>query len=124
MKTIKFFAATGLTLGAVCVFLGCHSLRRGEPLVGPMKISDAKIARGQEVFMQQCHQCHPHGEGGLGPAMNQSPAPRFVVKTQIRAGVGAMPSFTKAEISPEDLEALADYVLALRRHDPISRDRF
>src|SRR5688572_581576 len=45
--------------------------------------------------MQHCHQCHPFGQGGLGPALNDKPAPRFLVKTQVRLGFGTMPGFSK-----------------------------
>jgi mono/diheme cytochrome c family protein len=110
MKRVLFIAlALSLT--------GCHSLRRGEPIVGALDTSDAKVAHGQELFMQHCYQCHSNGEGGMAPALNNKPAPRFLVKTQIRAGLGAMPSFKKEEISAEDLDQLVDYIMALRNQD-------
>jgi mono/diheme cytochrome c family protein len=106
-----------------CLFLilltflitGCHSTRRGEPISGPMQISDPEVARGRLVFLKNCHQCHPGGEGGLGPALNNKPAPVFLMKTQVRVGLGAMPSFSKEQISPEDLDRLMAYVIALRK---------
>src|SRR5690606_29063803 len=97
--------------------LGCHSVRRGEPIQGEMRINDASVAHGQRIYMEHCYQCHPNGEGGVGPALNNKPAPRFLVKTQIRKGLGTMPSFTEQEISPDELEDLTDYVIALRQHD-------
>jgi mono/diheme cytochrome c family protein len=108
-RVILIFAAT--------MVIGCHSVRRGEPLTGAVPLKDAKVERGQLVFMRHCHQCHPNGQGGLGPALNDKPAPKFLMKTQIRVGLGAMPSFSKDRISPEDLDALTDYVLALRKAD-------
>jgi hypothetical protein len=39
------------------------------------------------------------------------------MKTQVRVGLGAMPSFDKEGIPPEDLDALMDYVMALRHAD-------
>ena len=53
---------------------GCASARRGEPIAGEWK-GDPKIERGKVVFMQKCHMCHPGGEAGLGPALNNKPAP-------------------------------------------------
>lgn len=108
----------------IAVFaLGCQSARRGEPIQGAMKISDANVANGQKVYMEHCYQCHPNGEGGVGPALNNKPLPRFMIKTQTRKGFGTMPSFTNKEISAEELEDLTDYVIALRRHDLRSAQR-
>jgi mono/diheme cytochrome c family protein len=97
--------------------LGCHTTRRGEPITGAMQISDPKVERGRSVFLRNCHQCHPGGEAGLGPALNNKPAPVFLMKTQVRVGLGAMPSFSKNQIPPEDLDALMTYLIALRKAD-------
>lgn len=102
---------------ALCL-LACRSPRRGEPIVGPLPVDSEKIARGEVVFNQSCTYCHPGGEGGLGPALNDKPAPGFLMKTQVRLGLGAMPSFSKHEVPPEDLDALVAYLLKLRRHGP------
>jgi mono/diheme cytochrome c family protein len=95
----------------------CHTTRRGEPITGPMEISDPKMARGRVVFFKNCHQCHPGGDAGLGPALNNKPAPVFLMKTQVRVGLGAMPGFSQDEIFPEDLDALMSYVIKLRKAD-------
>ena len=116
MKTLL----SAVTAVVFLVSTGCHSVRRGEPITGAVDVSDPKMAHGQQLFMEHCYQCHPNGEGGLGPAINQNPAPGWVVKTQIRAGLGAMPSFHETEISPEDLDDLVAYVKALRRQDKVA----
>jgi mono/diheme cytochrome c family protein len=82
-----------------------------------MQISDPKVMRGRFVFSKNCHQCHPGGEAGLGPALNNKPAPVFLMKTQVRVGLGAMPGFNKDQISRDDLNALMAYVIALRKAD-------
>ena len=101
---------SGVLLTAAC------SARRGEPIVGPLAISEPGIARGQQVFMRECHQCHPGGEAGLAPAINNKPLPGFLIKLQVRTGLGALPAFSQGEISPEELEYLVDYLKALRNH--------
>jgi mono/diheme cytochrome c family protein len=111
MKTV---ATTLLILAFVVT--GCHSTRRGEPIVGPMQLTPNQ-QRGQIVFHQRCHQCHPFGEAGLGPALNNKPAPVFLMKTQVRAGLGAMPRFDKHIIPDQDLNDLMVYVIALRKAD-------
>jgi mono/diheme cytochrome c family protein len=110
---------TKLFLSCCCLALvtACHSVRRGEPITGKIDTTNSNAERGRLVFMRNCHQCHPNGEGGLGPALNDKPAPKFLMKTQVRAGLGAMPSFDKERISPEDIDALMDYVMVLRHAD-------
>jgi mono/diheme cytochrome c family protein len=111
---MKHFAIACLLL----VFLtACHSTRRGEPITGSVSINDQKVARGRLVFYRNCHQCHPGGEAGLGPALNNKPAPVFLMKTQVRVGLGVMPHFTKEQISPEELDDLMAYVMELRKAD-------
>jgi mono/diheme cytochrome c family protein len=96
------------------VGLSCSS-RRSEPIVGPLLLSP-EIAEGRKIFMDHCHQCHPGGEAGLGPALNNKPLPAFAIRTQVRRGFGAMPAFHENEISEADLDALLVYLKALRRH--------
>jgi mono/diheme cytochrome c family protein len=92
---------------------GCISSRRGEPIVGPMQLNP-QMERGRLVFQQRCHQCHPGGEGGLGPALNNKPAPKFLMKTQVRLGLGAMPRFHEDTIPSNQLDDVVAYVTALR----------
>jgi hypothetical protein len=104
-------------LALLSLLVACHSTRRGEPITGPIPISDPKILRGRLVFYRNCHQCHPGGEAGLGPALNNKPAPVFLMKTQVRVGLGAMPPFTKDQIPPEELDDLMAYLITLRKAD-------
>ena len=92
-------------------------MRRGEPVTGPMPITNPQVKRGEIVFMQHCHMCHPNGEGGLGPALNNKPLPGFLIKTQVRAGLGVMPAFHSQELPPDQLDDLVQYLIALRKHD-------
>jgi mono/diheme cytochrome c family protein len=113
-----FFSVRRLAAGLLIVitFSACHSVRRGEPITGPMNLTP-KQAHGRIVFQQRCHQCHPNGEAGLGPALNNKPAPVFLMKTQVRFGLGAMPRFDNHAISHNDLDDLIAYVIALRKAD-------
>lgn len=111
MKTAQWISIGIL----VSLVLAC-SARRSEPLVGPLTISSPVITEGRTVFMAHCHQCHPGGEAGLGPALNNKPLPAFAIRTQVRYGFGAMPAFYPDEISENELDALVTYLKALRRH--------
>ena len=102
----------------VILLAACSSARRTEPLAPPLDLSDPAIAHGRRVFFQHCHQCHPHGEAGLGPAIVNKPLPEFLMKFQVRHGLGVMPSFPADKIPREDLEALMAYLKAVRRNQP------
>ncbi len=104
-----------LALVLVLLFAAaCGSARRGEPVIGPVSFNE-KQERGRALFDRHCHKCHTHGEGGLAPAINDKPLPKFMMRLQTRVGMGAMPSFSRQQISDEELDALLDYLVALRR---------
>jgi mono/diheme cytochrome c family protein len=101
---------------AVGLTVGCGQARRSEPLMGPLTLtSDAE--RGRTVYMKYCHQCHPGGEAGLGPALNDKALPTFLKKFQVRRGIGSMPSFSEEEISDQELDDTMAYLEALRGHE-------
>jgi mono/diheme cytochrome c family protein len=106
-----------ILVALVLITVGCRSVRRGEPIQGALDTTDPAVARGQKIFAQHCYSCHPGGEGGLGPALNDKPFPRFLMKTQVRLGLGTMPSFDKHTLPPDELDDLMKYVLAQRRHN-------
>jgi mono/diheme cytochrome c family protein len=114
MKTL-----TRASLAAsVLLFGACMTARKTEPVAAPLDLSNPKVAQGQKVFFQNCHQCHPHGQGGLGPAIVNKPLPEFLMKFQVRHGLGTMPSFGAEKIPPADLDALMEYIKAVRGNPP------
>src|SRR5690242_13860671 len=110
--------AIQILLGAAAttvILIGCGTARRDTPLMSqPRDISDPKLALGKRVFDNNCYQCHPGGDKGLAPGINDKPVPAWLMKTQIRAGLGAMPSFSKKELSDKEVDAVAAYLLYLR----------
>lgn len=106
-----------LAVGALAL-AGCMTARHTPPVAPPLAFADAKLARGQQVFYQQCHLCHPHGGTGLGPAISNKPLPGFLMKMQVRLGLGAMPSFKEDKIPAEDLDALIAYLKILHANKP------
>jgi mono/diheme cytochrome c family protein len=104
-----------MLLFTVVVFNACR-IRRSEPIRGPLAMDEPGIRNGQIVYMQYCHKCHPHGEGGLGPSINAVPAPQFIKRFQVRHGLGVMPAFKPEEISREDLRDVTEYLSALKRN--------
>ena len=124
--------AKGVVLLCLCASflapMGCRSVRRGEPIVGPLASSDPAVQHGKAVFAHRCNSCHPGGEGGLGPGLNDKPLPVFAMKLQVRTGLvgfGVMPSFNKHQIPSEDLDDLMKYIKTLRKQSkPLEQARF
>lgn len=115
---IKATVTLGVCVGVSLLAFGCAAnARRGEPSYRPMAIDTPQLKQGQRVFMNKCQSCHPGGEGGMGFALNNKPLPAGLIKLQVRKGLGAMPSFGPEQISDEELDALAAYVVALRGAD-------
>lgn len=110
---VRLFCRLGLIL-SLTLPMGCHSVRHSEPMVGPLPTADPKVERGRIAFAQYCSQCHPRGEGGLGPALIDKPLPGFLIKTQVRLGLGSMPDFVIQHLPPEKLDEIVAYLKALR----------
>jgi mono/diheme cytochrome c family protein len=100
---------------ATILFTFCAT-RASEPIKGPMDIDTEELALGQKVFAAKCNKCHPGGEAGLGPAINDRPTPWFLYRFQIRNGLGAMPGFSKEVISEEEMDALIKFIHKQRSH--------
>jgi mono/diheme cytochrome c family protein len=120
-RRTTILAVAALWLGAAVlasVTNGCGPERRSTPYTRELDTtsttSDRAVAEGERVFAANCHQCHPGGAGGLGPAINDKPLPVTLIKTQVRQGLGAMPAFSRDEVSDAQLDDIARYLKALR----------
>lgn len=96
------------------ILIGCGTARRSEPVLGHLAAA-SEHPSGRQLFMQHCHMCHPGGAAGLGPAINDKPLPRTLIRFQTRHGLGAMPAFDAEHLDDAELDAIADYLIALRR---------
>jgi mono/diheme cytochrome c family protein len=96
------------------VLFACGPRHRGEPHGPPIRAVTGET-RGKTLFGKFCYKCHPNGTTGLGPAINNKPLPEIAIETQIRKGVGDMPSFDHSMLSDADVRAIADYVTELRQ---------
>jgi len=105
----------GIVAISIVVAAGCGAARRDEPFTKPLAVTDAKMAAGQKLFAANCDECHAGGAGGEGPALNDKALPAGFIKFQVRNGLGAMPAFSKDDLSDADLDAVVYYVLALRK---------
>jgi mono/diheme cytochrome c family protein len=100
----------------VAVVTACGSAHRDEPVTPPFIAANEMVAQGEAVFKQHCDYCHPGGAAGLGPALNNKPAPRFAIRYQVRHGLGAMPAFDGSELTDAQVRSVAEYLRALRGH--------
>lgn len=103
---------------ATCIALtltACGTARRGEPFTRSAVAADAQLEDGAKVFYEHCHKCHTGGEAALGPALNNKPLPAFMLRFQVRQGLGVMPEFAESQISEDELDDLVAYLTALRR---------
>jgi mono/diheme cytochrome c family protein len=112
MRTALILILVAVVFGGAS---GCRSVRRGEPVGRTPELVSVGEKRGRVIYQEHCHRCHPGGEGGLGPSLNDKPLPRFLMKTQVRAGLGVMPGFGEDRISDDDLADLMAYMIALRK---------
>jgi mono/diheme cytochrome c family protein len=81
---------------------------------------DATVREGQIVFKNQCQKCHPGGESGVGPPINNIHLPGFLVRARIRSRafllwMGRMPAFDKHEISKKEMDVLIQYLKYMRK---------
>jgi mono/diheme cytochrome c family protein len=90
----------------------CGASRQSPPLQRAPAVLDQQQLAGQRVFMRECNGCHPQGDGGLGPALNDKPVPVVAIKLQVRQGLGAMPAFSDQEITSQELDALVAFMSA------------
>lgn len=107
----RYIVLLFLFYGASC------SARRGVPYTEQLQTSSQELLDGKVLFATYCHSCHPGGSSGLGPALNNKPLPGFMIRFQIRNGVGAMPAFKEEVISDEESKKIVAYMKALRKLD-------
>ncbi|MEO6305493.1 MAG: cytochrome c [Bacteroidia bacterium] len=69
---------------------------------------------GMKLFMHHCNKCHPGGEKGKGPSLNDKKLPDFAIHFQIRNGLGDMPAFKKEDISKDHVKKIILFVRLMR----------
>jgi mono/diheme cytochrome c family protein len=113
---------SSLLLYWIClVFVSCGTAKRSEPIMGKLEIKNESIRNGQLVFMKNCQKCHPGGQAGEGPSINNIALPGFLIRFRVRdkaflLGLGRMPSFKKNEISQKEMDDLIGYIKAVKKN--------
>jgi len=90
----------------------------GIPTVDP---EAGDLPRGAQLFLNSCSACHGAGAigdsvggGQIAPSLYPSSATQ--IGEAVRVGPGVMPRFGPADLSAQDLNSIARYVLWLRDH--------
>jgi mono/diheme cytochrome c family protein len=103
-----------IILLAVIIAIAACSTKLMLPDEGEQLVQSEAALNGQEVFMEYCNRCHPAGNAGLGPSIINKPLPGFLIKKQVRKGLGAMPSFDKEHLSEEELDNVIVYLKKIK----------
>lgn len=121
-KTISRLAGWALPVLLILALSACKSPRRTEPVVGSVSRAETGLlAHGRKAFDRHCHSCHPDGDGGLGPSLNDKPLPGGLIAFQVRHGLGVMPAFDEEHLSKDHLKAIIAYMKDLRKREPAFR---
>ncbi|MEX2336218.1 MAG: cytochrome c [Fulvivirga sp.] len=97
----------------IMLLSGC-SARKGVPYSQPLTLESKELKEGLVLFNEYCNSCHPGGSSGLGPAINNKALPQFLIRFQVRNGIGTMPAFRKV-LTDEEVKSIAAYVVHLRK---------
>lgn len=109
--------ATLLVLAMMApIISGCADARRPNTIADRKLRQNPRLAEGQRVFMHHCNQCHVGGAAGVGPSLNDKLLPGFLIRFQVRHGLGAMPAFPGRKISNSQLDDLVTYLEYLHDH--------
>jgi len=100
------------------VLASCGAEQRIEPEAPEVIPATRDETRGKHLFQKYCYQCHPGGNQGLGPALDDKPIAEAAIRTQIRTGVGSMPSFGEDWLSDDQVAEIAEYVTTLHKASP------
>jgi len=113
---MRMLRNVALVAAVVCAFLpGCGSSQKEVASAG-MVLPSPAVKKGHAVFAQHCNVCHPGGGKGVGPSLIKEVLRPQEIKDQVRKGKGLMPAFSPAQISDQDLDELAAYLIALWKH--------
>jgi mono/diheme cytochrome c family protein len=105
-----------LALVVLVGLVACGAEQRPEPQLADILIPQTRQeVHGKRLFQRFCYQCHPGGSEGLGPALDDKLLAKAAIRTQIRAGTGAMPAFGKDWLTDRQVAEIADYVTTLHR---------
>lgn len=107
---------------AIVAYVG--TIQPGGTPIPDVDPSRGSLVEGQRLFLGNCAACHGAGAGGdsvgggrIAPSLY--PASALEIAEALRVGPGTMPRFGPENLSQEDLDSLARYLLFLQEErDP------
>lgn len=91
----------------------------GGPEIPSVDIAGAELARGAQIFLNDCAACHGAGASGdsigggqIAPSLSEPTSLQIV--EAIRVGPGLMPRWSEGQMPPDDAGAVAAYLVWLR----------
>lgn len=103
-------------LAVLMVTLTCSAPKRAL-YTEPVDLPSKELKNGKIVFEEYCATCHPGAMAGVGLAIVNKPLPEFLIKFQIRNGIGVMPAFGKDKLTDKEVDNIAEYLVFLRKKD-------
>lgn len=99
------------------LFISACNPKINPPKEGINQYFSKKALSGKQVYMDNCNTCHPSGRAGLGPAIFNKPLPGFMIRFQVRNGIGTMPAFKIKHISSKELDNLVRFIKEQKRSE-------
>ena len=106
-------------IAAIVAYL--TAIAPGGPTIPEVDPQAGDLPRGAQLFLNNCSACHGAGAigdsiggGRIAPSLYPSSATQ--IGEAVRVGPGLMPKFSSQDLSDEDLNSIARYVLWLRDH--------
>lgn len=97
------------------VWIHSCSTPKTAPYAEVVELPSKELQEGRQLFSYHCATCHPEGKAGLGLSIINKPLPEFLMRFQIRKGIGAMPAFSEEVLSDAQVENIAEYLVYLRK---------
>jgi mono/diheme cytochrome c family protein len=104
-----------LLLTAVLSGLGLASCDGGSATPTVASNGTTTTSSGDAIYSRYCNTCHPGGGRGVGPSLIIKNLSGAEIKAVVRHGKAQMPGFGPQVISDDDLDALVEYVIGMRR---------
>lgn len=114
-KVIEFLLKGSLIAVIMVIAVMSCSVRKGVPTSEPVVLKTEELKNGQALFNSHCNTCHPGGASGVGPAINNKPLPKFLIRFQVRHGLGVMPDFEEEILTDKEVRNIAQYLVYLRK---------
>ena len=105
-----------VTLAVLTLLISSCSTPKVQPKAEIVELPTEALSNGRHLFDNHCASCHPGGKAGLAPGIINKPLPDFLIRFQIRNGVGLMPAFDEGHLSDEEVKNIADYLVYLRKN--------